>query len=153
MPIAIALPSSSQLTPSSYVLLAATSTFVMNILHIVATGSARKAAKIPYPLAYAPSSRTDKDAFVFNCVQRSHANFVENQVSMLGSLFIAGLRFPLASAAMGAAWSVSRYLYMRGYANGQEGGKGRYQGIVFWLFQFGLMATAGYTGIAMALGW
>ena len=125
----------------------------MNTLHIVNTGNYRKAAKVAYPLAYAPADRKDEEAHRFNCAQRSHANFIENQVSMLGSLFIAGLRFPIASAIMGAGWSVSRWLYMSGYSKGGDGGKGRYQGIVFWVFQLGLMLTAGYTGTAMVLGW
>ncbi|CAG8974796.1 hypothetical protein HYALB_00000409 [Hymenoscyphus albidus] len=78
-----------------YVLLAATSTFFLNFVHSGATGTARKAAKVPYPAAYAPSSRKDHEAHVFNCTQRAHANYIENLVPMLGSLFIAGLRFPL----------------------------------------------------------
>ena len=70
---------------------------------------------------------------------------------MLGALLIAGLRFPLTSAIMGAAWTLCRYVYMVGYNRGGEGGTGRYKGIYFWAFQFGLMGMAGYTGVMMAL--
>ena len=97
-----------------YVLLAAASSFILNTWHSANTGKYRKAAKIPYPAAYAPSSRTDEDAHKFNCAQRAHANFIENQPSMLGALLLAGLKFPITSAILGVAWTVSRYLYMVG---------------------------------------
>lgn len=50
----------------SYVLIAATSTFFLNIVHTFNTGKYRKAAKVDYPAAYAPSSRTDAEAVRFN---------------------------------------------------------------------------------------
>ena len=43
---------------------------------------------------------------------------------MLGALLLAGLKFPVAAAVMGAGWTVCRYFYMVGYCNGTEGGKG-----------------------------
>jgi len=134
-----------------YVLLAATSTFLVNYAHSMNTGRMRKLAKVPYPGCYAPDSRTDPEAFKFNCAQRSHANFTENQPSMLASLLLAGLRFPVAAAAMGFGWSLGRYLYMTGYTRGDAGGKGRYQGIFFQVFQFGLVLMAGYNGVMMVL--
>ncbi|KAK0122012.1 hypothetical protein ONS95_010276 [Cadophora gregata] len=135
-----------------YVLLAAASTFVMNAIHTVNTGNYRKAAKVPYPAAYAPDTRTDDAAVKFNCAQRAHAHFIENQVTALGSLILAGLRFPLTAAVFGLGWSVSRYFYMTGYCKGGTG-KGRYNGITFWLFQLGLLGLTGYNGLAMILGW
>ncbi|KAH6668807.1 hypothetical protein B0J14DRAFT_150928 [Halenospora varia] len=136
-----------------YVLIAATSTFLMNFVHISNTGKYRKTAKVPYPLTYAPADRTDEAAHKFNCAQRSHANFIENQVSALGALLIAGLRYPVTAAAMGAGWTVMRYVYMVGYSQGGEQGKGRYKGIAFWLFQLGLLGMSGYTGAALVMGW
>ncbi|TVY49018.1 Microsomal glutathione S-transferase 3 [Lachnellula cervina] len=136
-----------------YVLLAATSTFIVNVLHMVNTSAYRKAAKIAYPAAYAPSSRTDAEAYRFNSAQRAHANYIENQVSMLGALFIAGLSYPRVAAGMGLGWSVCRWVYMKGYSEGQEGGKGRYKGIGFYLFQFGLIGMAAWTGVGTVLGW
>ncbi|KAH7348691.1 hypothetical protein BKA65DRAFT_265161 [Rhexocercosporidium sp. MPI-PUGE-AT-0058] len=135
-----------------YVLLAATSTFVMNTLHMLNTGKFRKAAKVPYPAAYAPDSRTDEAAIRFNCAQRSHAHFTENQVSMLASLVLAGLQYPLTAAVMGLGWSVSRYLYMVGYSKGGDG-KGRYNGATFYIFQLGLFCLTAYSGVAMVMGW
>lgn len=56
--------------------------------------------------------------------QRAHANFIENQPSALGALFIAGLHFPVAAAVLGASWSFGRTLYLYGYTSG-SGPKGR----------------------------
>jgi glutathione S-transferase len=149
------LQTSPQLTapPHSYVILAAASTFVLNTIHGLNTGKFRKAAKVDYPAAYAPSSRTDEAAHNFNCAQRAHANFTENHASMLGALLLAGLQFPITSALMGAGWTIARYVYMVGYSAGGAGGKGRYKGISFWLFQIGLIGLASYSGVAMILGW
>jgi len=136
-----------------WVLLAATSTFFLNSYHSINTGKYRKKAKCPYPAAYAPADRTDEDAHRFNCAQRAHANYIENQPSAVAALLLAGLRFPIASALMGAGWTVSRYMYMVGYSQGGEGGKGRYKGIYFWFFQAGLAALASYNGVALLMGW
>jgi len=135
-----------------YVLLAASTTFILNTIHATNTSKYRKAAAVPYPGAYAPSSRTDPAAFTFNCAQRAHANYIENQPSMLGALLLAGLRFPIAAAVMGVGWSVSRYLYMTGYCSGKEGGKGRYRGASFYLFHFGLLGLTVWNGVQMVLG-
>lgn len=56
--------------------------------------------------------------------QRAHANFTENLPTFLSALFISGLKFPVLSACVGAAWAVSRVLYARGYT--KNGPKGRY---------------------------
>jgi len=125
----------------------------MNAYHGANSGKYRKAAKIDYPAAYAPSARTDKEAHQFNCAQRSHANFIENQPTAVAAMLLAGLEFPIASAVLGAGWIISRYLYMVGYSRGDKGGKGRAIGFSFFLFQFGLIGLAGYKGIAMIMGW
>ncbi|RDW65344.1 hypothetical protein BP5796_10036 [Coleophoma crateriformis] len=138
-----------------YVVLAATSTFFLNTAHSANTGIRRKAANVDYPAAYAPESNKSPEAQRFNCAQRAHANYIENQVSFVPALLIAGTKFPLTSAVMGLCWNVSRYTYMVGYSTGGEGGKGRYKmgGLYFWLFQFGLMGMAAYTGVSMVMGW
>lgn len=139
----------------SYVLAAATSTFLLGLAHTLNTGAYRKAAKVPYPAAYAPESRTDPEAHRFNCAQRAHANYVENQTQTVLPLLIAGLRFPITAAVMGAVWTLSRYMYLNGYSKGGDGGKGRYKrgGAFFWLPQVAVIGMAGYTGLAMVLGW
>ncbi|KAF5018047.1 hypothetical protein F66182_9997 [Fusarium sp. NRRL 66182] len=136
-----------------YVLVAATSTFFVNTLHAFLTSSARKSSGIKYPVAYASNEVAEKDAlaYKFNCVQRSHANFTENHTSFLGALFISGLRFPVASAVLGAGWTLSRAVYAIGYASG--GPQGRMQGSIgSFLFDTSLKFMAAYTSIMFALG-
>jgi glutathione S-transferase len=123
----------------------------MNAIHGINTGKYRKAAKIAYPAAYAPSSRTDDAANQFNCAQRSHAQFGENHPSMLVALLLAGLRFPISSAILGASWSVGRYFYMTGYSQGGTG-KGRYNGAIYYLGQYGLLLMTAYAGAGMVFG-
>ncbi|KAK2728581.1 microsomal glutathione s-transferase [Colletotrichum kahawae] len=87
-----------------YVLLVAASTFFINTTHVLLTSKFRKASGLVYPVPYASNEAAEKDrkAYMFNCAQRAHANFTENQPSFLGALLISGLRFPVASAAVGA---------------------------------------------------
>ncbi|CCU82106.1 glutathione S-transferase [Blumeria hordei DH14] len=136
-----------------YVLLAATSTCLLNTVHTLNTGHFRRAAGVEYPAAYAPPTRTDKLALRFNSAQRAHATYTENHPSMVVALLISGLRFPLTAAALGLGWTLSRWMYMSGYSRGDEAGKGRYRGIQFFLFQFALMGMAGYVSLALTMGW
>jgi len=134
-----------------YVILAATSSFLLNAIHGINTGKFRKAAKVPYPNTHANPTRTDIEALRFNCAQRAHMNYTENLPSFLGALLLAGLKFPLASAALGFFWSFARYLYMVGYSTGAEGGKGRLKGIYYVIAQYGLIGLAIYNAVTMIL--
>ncbi|KAK4065321.1 Microsomal glutathione S transferase [Trichoderma simmonsii] len=136
-----------------FVLAAATSTFFVNILHMARTGKFRKESKIAYPNCYATHEQAEKDpaAYKFNCAQRAHANFIENQPSALGALFIAGLHFPVAAAVLGASWSFGRTLYLYGYTGG-SGPKGRTFGAYFaGAADFALKFMAAYTSIIFIL--
>ena len=57
------------LTRCSYVLLAASSTFFVNLMHGFLTSSARRKAAVKYPNSYASAEQAEKDprAFTFNC--------------------------------------------------------------------------------------
>ena len=120
-------------------------------------GPFRKAAKVPYPNAYASpeqiaaASAEDKQAlYLFNCAQRAHYNFLENHLNMLAPMLIAGVQFPIASAVTGVAWSVFRLLYALGYTSKtHQNGKGRMAGSGFWLAQLVLAGLAGYSGVKM----
>ena len=142
---------------NSYVILTATATACLGIWHGVFVSGYRKKAKIRYPNAYASAeeAKTSPTAHAFNCAQRAHGNFLENQTPFLSSLLLGGLRFPLAASALGCVWLVGRYMYAVGYANSkmEEHGKGRYQGFIFYVGQAGVIGLAGYTGISMLLGW
>ncbi|KAL8342462.1 hypothetical protein RB598_004053 [Gaeumannomyces tritici] len=133
-----------------YVLMVASSSFLLSFIHGLFTVSARKKSGLAYPVSYADKALADKDpnAYAFNCAQRAHANFTENHTSFLGALLISGLRTPLASASLGAAWVFSRLLYAKMYSAG--GPKARTTGILgHYLTAYPLIVMAGYTGWAM----
>lgn len=90
--------------------------------------------------------------YLFNCAQRSHTNFLENQPSVIAALLIAGINYPLSSAALGLGWVVSRVLYAVGYTSpSHERGKGRAKGLAFFIFQYLLFGLAGWTSVQMIL--
>jgi glutathione S-transferase len=138
-------------SPHSYVLLAAVSTFVVGTWHGMRVGGFRKAAKIPYPYEYASyeqiqtaSPASSKAMLAFNSAQRAHQNFGENHPTALGALMIAGLRYPVAAAVLGGVWAVNRVVYAIGYTrSGEQGGKGRYYGILWMLAHYVLVGMAG----------
>jgi glutathione S-transferase len=149
MPLILELPDQY-----GFVLAAATSTFFLNYVHMVLTVKARKQSNIAYPNAYASDELAKKDpaAFAFNCAQRAHANFSENQPSVLGALLIAGLRNPVPASILGATWAFGRLWYALGYTS-SAGPKGRARGAVFsTTAQFALILMAGYTSVMFSLG-
>lgn len=136
-----------------YVLLTAASTVFVGIWHGVQTSKARKASGIGYPNTYATAEQAEKDpaAYQLNCAQRAHANFTENLTPYLTSMLIAGTRFPVPAAVMGAGWLMSRIVYTIGYT--RNGPKGRLMGSLgHYLFGLGLVSTACYTSVQMVRG-
>ncbi|KFA73545.1 hypothetical protein S40288_07686 [Stachybotrys chartarum IBT 40288] len=110
--------------PDKYglVLAVATSTFFLNSVHVVLTS---------------------------NAPQRAHANFTENQTSFLGALLIAGLQWPVASAALGGCWALSRLVYAIGYA--RSGPEGRVRGSIgSFLSDSSLKFMAAYVAFSYA---
>ena len=71
--------------------------------------SLRRAAGIPYPYEYASmeqvnSAKSPAEAAAmdkFNCGQRAHQNFNENQATAMVAMLIAGLKYPVAAALLG----------------------------------------------------
>lgn len=115
----------------------------------------RKAAGVNYPTQYATDEQIaatadankKKALYLFNCAQRAHYNFMENHTPFLVSLFVAGLKFPVAASVMGALWGVGRVLYATGYTRkDKESGKGRLMGAWASLLQIGLMGMAAKVG-------
>ncbi|GAB2218863.1 hypothetical protein Droror1_Dr00002095 [Drosera rotundifolia] len=89
----------------------------LNVWMAFQVGKARKKYKVFYPALYALESE-NKDAKLFNCVQRGHQNSLELMPMFFTLLILGGLRHPVASAAIGLFYIVSRYLYFTGYASG-----------------------------------
>ncbi|KAL4196863.1 hypothetical protein AMTRI_Chr04g248370 [Amborella trichopoda] len=80
-------------------------------------GKARKRYKVFYPTLYAVESE-NKDAKLFNCVQRGHQNSLEMMPIFFVLLLLGGLRHPLIASGLGLFYTVARYFYFKGYATG-----------------------------------
>jgi glutathione S-transferase len=147
---------------ASYVLLVVTGSFVTALWHGGRVVGFRKAAAVPYPNAYASAegiaaaepSRA-KAMYVFNCAQRAHGNFLENYPTMLASILIAGVAYPVSAASLGLLWTASRIAYAVGYTDAEkEKGAGRYNspiGGLFWLAQLGLWGLTGKVGVDLLM--
>jgi glutathione S-transferase len=75
-------------------------------------GNGRYSAKLSYDKWYK-----------FNNAQRAHMNFIEFAPSTFVLLFIAGIYFPIPSAAIGLAVILGRIAYSIGYTNGGPAGR------------------------------
>ncbi|PRQ45463.1 putative glutathione transferase [Rosa chinensis] len=100
-----------------YVVLVAVLYSFLNFFMAAKVGKARKKYKVFYPTMYASES-DNKDAKVFNCVQRGHQNSLEMMPLFFVFLLLGGLRHPCISAALGLLYTVSRYFYFKGYSTG-----------------------------------
>jgi glutathione S-transferase len=110
---------------------------------------------VPYPNAYATANEAaaSEAKYLFNCAQRGHANFLENQTSFLISLFVAGLRYPVPAAALGLLWSASRVAYAVGYTSGgsKKGAGGRQLGSFGYISVLGLLGMSVWTAVQMVM--
>ncbi|XP_062003598.1 uncharacterized protein LOC133722221 [Rosa rugosa] len=100
-----------------YVVLVAVLYSFLNFFMAFQVGKARKKYKVFYPTMYASES-DNKDAKVFNCVQRGHQNSLEMMPLFFVFLLLGGLRHPCISAGLGLLYTVSRYFYFKGYSTG-----------------------------------
>ena len=118
-------------------------------------GQLRRKAKVAYPTPYASpeQAKTDADAYTFNCAHRAQANTTESLINFIPALLLAGLGFPKTATVLGAAFLVSRVLYMVGYINSKmgDGGKGRSLGLWGVFPLFALVSLAGYVGYQMII--
>ncbi|KAE8149461.1 hypothetical protein BDV25DRAFT_156269 [Aspergillus avenaceus] len=111
---------------------------VLGFFHGTVVTGLRQDAKVPYPHTYATveQCKSNPKAEQFNCAQRAHANFLENASQTMLFTLVAGLKYPQLATALGAAWLLSRSLYLYGYVySGKPQGKGRFLGGFFWLAQ------------------
>lgn len=88
----------------------------------------------------------------FNSAQRAHQNFNEHHPTVIGTLLVSGLRWPVATAILGAFWSVNRVIYAVGYSrSGEDGGKGRYYGAAWMLSHLALLAMSTISAYKIAM--
>lgn len=138
------------LTRYSYTLMAVVSTFFVGSWLGGRVSGFRKAAKVPYPYEYASYEQVQtaaperaKAMDKFNRAQRGHQNFNENITLAIAAMLISGLKYPTATAVLGAIWSSNRVLYGIGYTNGGE--KGRYWGAAWMLAHYALFILSAKT--------
>ncbi|KAI8983690.1 hypothetical protein BDB01DRAFT_789774 [Pilobolus umbonatus] len=105
-------------------------------------GAARKAAKVPYPYAYADRNEAEKDPKknIFNCAQRAHQQSLEMYPIFQTLLLIGGLAYPEISAGCGIFYMIGRIVYVSGYISGEPGN--RTKGAFGVLGLFGLLGTS-----------
>ena len=133
----------------SYVLGSLLASALVGLYHTALVGRERKAAGVPYPNSYATHAEatTNLAKYRFNCAQRAHANFLEHLPTFAITSAIAGLRYPVATAALGAAWNLGRIFFAWGYIGStlEQKGSGRYKGFWYLLAEVGLIGAAGWT--------
>ncbi|KAL8166696.1 hypothetical protein V2J09_008195 [Rumex salicifolius] len=91
---------------------------ILNIWMALQVGGARKKYKVYYPTMYASESE-NKDAKLFNCVQRGHQNSLEQMPVFFTLMMLGGMKHPCISAILGLVYVISRYFYFTGYSTGE----------------------------------
>ncbi|KAF0910223.1 hypothetical protein E2562_001417 [Oryza meyeriana var. granulata] len=100
-----------------YVVLALVAYAFLNFWMSMQVGKARRKYKVFYPTMYAIESE-NKDAKLFNCVQRGHQNSIEMMPLFFATLLVGGLQHPVIAAALGVFYAVARFFYFKGYSTG-----------------------------------
>ncbi|CAL4918648.1 unnamed protein product [Urochloa decumbens] len=100
-----------------YVVLVLVAYAFLNFWMSFQVGKARKKYKVLYPTMYAVESE-NKDAKLFNCVQRGHQNSLEMMPMFFVMLLLGGLQHPTIAAGLGGLYTVARFFYFKGYATG-----------------------------------
>ncbi|KAK2811378.1 hypothetical protein FQN50_002256 [Emmonsiellopsis sp. PD_5] len=114
---------------------------LLSFAHGTVVNGCRKASGIKYPHTHATPEQCKQSpaAYKFNCAQRAHANFLENQTQTMLFTLVAGLKYPNAATAISAVWVVMRSLFLYGYVfSDKPEGNGRYMGGLFWFAQAAL---------------
>src|SRR4051812_5425250 len=106
--------------PKTYgpVLLTASAAIVLSSIHSFSIGLYfRPRARILLPQLYATPEQAaaDPQAYIYNCAQRAHANYVENLFPAVGAMLLGGLRNPRAVTYLGAGWVGMRLWYLYNY--------------------------------------
>lgn len=121
-----------------YVILTGIGAIFMAMWKGFQVGKARKVHKVPYPDMYS-------DNKMFNCVQRSHQNTLENIPTFMFLLTMAGFSHPRLAAVAGWVWIAGRIAYGLGYATGLP--EKRMQGVFGYLGLITLLGCSIHTAI------
>ncbi|KAL2641332.1 hypothetical protein R1flu_008919 [Riccia fluitans] len=123
-----------------FVLIVLVLTFLLNLYLSFAVMAARKKYNVHYPNLYAVESE-NKEAKMFNCVQRGHQNFLEFLPFYLTFLILGGLKHPKLAAVSGVGYLIGRFFYFKGYSTGVPDNRMK-RGGIYYPFFFSLV---GYT--------
>jgi glutathione S-transferase len=140
--------------PQNYgrVLLTASAALVLSTVHSFSIGLYfRPRAHILLPQLYATAEQVaaDPNAYVYNCAQRAHANYVENLFPAVGAMLLGGLRNPQTATWWGLGWMGMRLAYLWNYTRSSgvtvvhgrpPMGMGTAMGV--WVCQFALYVHA-----------
>lgn len=132
-----------------YVILVLVLYIFLNFWMSFKVAMARRKYKVFYPTMYAIESE-NKDAKLFNCVQRGHQNTLETSPIFFVTLLVGGFQYPLLAAGLGLLHTVGRFLYFKGYATGVPDNRLKLGGIHF-LGLFGLIICAASVGISLVI--
>ncbi|XP_078156173.1 uncharacterized protein LOC144551940 [Carex rostrata] len=132
-----------------YVVLELVAYALMNTWMATQVGKARKKYNVPYPALYAVESE-NKEAKIFNCVQRGHQNSIEYMPVFFMMLLVGGLQHPLISAGFGALYIISRFFYFKLYSTGNPDNRLKPVGLSF-LALWGLIICAASFGIHLLI--
>ncbi|XP_054785433.1 uncharacterized protein LOC129291969 [Prosopis cineraria] len=108
-----------ELLPKEYGFVAIALVFYcfLNFYVAAQVGNARRKYNVFYPTLYASESE-NKDAKLFNCIQRGHQNSLETMAIFFMLMILGGLKHPCICAAIGVIYIVARYFYFTGYSTG-----------------------------------
>ncbi|KAK1287345.1 hypothetical protein QJS10_CPB19g01458 [Acorus calamus] len=132
-----------------YVVLVLVFYYILNMWMALQVGKARKKYKVPYPTMYAVESE-NKEAKLFNCIQRGHQNSLESMPVFFVMVLVGGIQHPLISAALGVVYIVARFFYFRGYSTGVPDNRLKIGGLNF-LALMGLVLCAASFGIHLVI--
>ncbi|KAJ3672907.1 hypothetical protein LUZ60_006281 [Juncus effusus] len=132
-----------------YVVLVVVVYAFMNMWMGIQVGKARRKYKVPYPTMYVTETE-NKDAKLFNCVQRGHQNSIEFMAVFFTTLLVGGVQHPCIAAGLGALYTVARFFYFKLYSKGNPDSRLKPVGLSF-LALFGLMICSASFGIQMII--
>ncbi|XP_074568736.1 uncharacterized protein LOC141825251 [Curcuma longa] len=132
-----------------YVVLVLAAYIFFNFWMAIQVLLARERYNVDFPTMYALESE-NKDAKLFNCIQRGHQNSLEMMPAFVVTLLLSGLYCPVGAAALGAVYTVGRYYYFKGYATGVPDNRltvGRFG----FMALLGLMILTTWVGVRLVL--
>ncbi|XP_023211027.1 microsomal glutathione S-transferase 3-like [Centruroides sculpturatus] len=115
-----------------YVIFIVLASFLVNLWLAERVSIARFRYNIQYPMMYSETNN------IFNCMQRSHLNFLEYYPFFIVLLLLGGFPYPVLGAIAGFVYLLGRIVYAIGYSTGNPSsrfwGSFQYFGLLFLLF-------------------